>query len=71
MISIAALAGAFLALAGLMFIAAPLLPRQGAMASAHRRLELAGPFEKGASLVCGALFLGCGAGVLVWSASQV
>lgn len=71
MIGIAALAGAFLALAGLVFIATPLLPRQGALASAHRRLELAGPFENAASVISGALFLACGIGVLAWSAGKV
>lgn len=71
MISLVALAGAFLALTGLVFIATPLLPRQGALASAHRRLELAGPFEKGASLICGVLFLACGAGVLAWAAGML
>lgn len=68
MITVVAFAGIFLTLSGLVFIAAPLLPRQGALATAHRRLELAGPFEKSASLVCGVLFLACGASVLAWAA---
>ncbi|MCH8490902.1 MAG: hypothetical protein LAT81_13375 [Oceanicaulis sp.] len=71
MLSIAALAGAYLAVVGLVFLAAPLLPGQGALASARRRLELAGPFEKTASVISGALFVACGAGVLAWSAGQV
>jgi len=71
MIGIAALAGAFLTITGLVFIATPLLPRQGALASAHRRLELAGSFEKAAALISGALFLACGIGVLTWTAGHI
>lgn len=71
MINIVVFAGVFLAIAGLLFIAAPLLPGQGALAPARRRLELTGPFEKSASVICGTLFLACGAGVLAWSAGIV
>ncbi|WBQ13595.1 hypothetical protein L2D00_02645 [Hyphomonadaceae bacterium BL14] len=71
MIALVAFSGLFLTLAGLVFITAPLLPRQGALASAHRRLELSGAFEKSASVICGALFLACGAGVIAWSAGIV
>lgn len=71
MLTLVVFAGIFLTLSGLAFITAPLLPPTGALASARRIFELSGPFETITCVICGGLFLICGAGLLAWSAGIV
>lgn len=71
MLTLVVFAGIFLTLAGLAFIIAPLLPHTGALAAARRIFELSGPFETSTCVICGGLFLICGAGLLAWSAGIV
>lgn len=59
-------AAVFLVLSGVMFLAAPFLPRALSFAAAARRtLELNGRFEAIASVLSGVFFLAAGGVILV------
>ncbi|MEQ8435066.1 MAG: hypothetical protein RIA71_12580 [Oceanicaulis sp.] len=52
--------GGFLLVFGVVFLAAGLAPKAAVLAAVTRRLEITGPFERGAALVSGLLFLASG-----------
>lgn len=55
--------GGFLMICGVVFLIAGLMPGAAFMAGLTRRLEITGPFERGAALVSGLLFLASGGAV--------
>lgn len=52
--------GGFLLVCGVVFLIAGLAPKTAFLAAVTRRLEITGPFERGAALVSGLLFLASG-----------
>ncbi len=54
------IAGGFLLVCGGVFLIVGLAPKAAFLAAVTRRLEITGPFERGAALVSGLLFLASG-----------
>jgi len=55
--------GGFLLVCGVVFLIAGLSPKAAFLTAVTRRLEITGPFERGAALVSGLLFLASGGAV--------
>jgi hypothetical protein len=60
---LAMIVGGFLLVCGAVFLIAGLVPKAAVLTAITRRLEITGPFERGAALLSGLLFLASGGAV--------